>query len=178
MKNFLLIATFVVATFSLNAQCTVTKCIGASATADITNGQVGWTYAWTSALPGFTGQGTASITWANVGVTPGVYAIDVTITNGTTGCDTTVICSITIVDNPVVTLVLPPICFSNSNNVALTGGSPAGGTYSIGGLPATTISSSNIGNVVSYSLTSGGCTGSTTDVLGGIPSPNATITIN
>jgi len=178
MKKLLLIATFVVATFALNAQCTVTKCIGASATASITNGQPTWTYAWTSTLAGFTGQGTSSITWANVGVTPGVYAIDVVITNGTTGCDTTVICSITVVDNPVVTLVLPSICFSNSNNVALSGGSPAGGTYSIGGVPATTYNSSNIGDVISYSLTSGGCTGSDTDILIGVPSPNATITIN
>lgn len=179
MKHLLLLAMLCIAGIQLQAQtCTVTKCIGASAQAQITNGQPSWSYAWTSALPGFTGQGTSTISWANVGNTPGVYALDVTITDAVTGCDTIVYCSLTIIDNPVVTYTPDITCYSNNGSVNLTGGSPAGGTYYIGGVAVTTFNNTNIGQVVTYELTSGGCTGTTTGIIGGVTAPGAVITIN
>lgn len=178
MKKLLLIIIVTLTSLSLNAQCVVDKCINASATAEITNAQPTWTYNWSSTLAGFTGQGTSQISWASVGSTITSYNVSVVITDGATGCDTTVVCTINVLDNPVVTLNLPDVCFGATVGVPISGGSPAGGVYLLGGVAITTLTPTNIGQNITYELTASGCTGTATDVLVGSPAPNAVITIN
>ena len=174
MKRLLFILAFIAAVTSANAQCT-TKCVNSSATASVGSDPT-WTYLWTvSGGLSFTGQGTNSINIASVGSVVGNYTISCLITSPY--CDSTVIGCIDVIET-TPTLTLPLVCQSNGS-VPISGGLPAGGTYyDASGNVITNLTSALIGQSITYTAASGGCTGSITSVLSGAPVPNTTITIN
>lgn len=98
-------------------------------------------------------------------VGPGTYYVTVTYTYGCTASDT-----VTFTDNsPVVTLSLPvdSVCV-NANPIALSGGSPASGTYSGSGVSGTTFDPSAAGvgtSAITYMYTDSntGCSAMATD---------------
>jgi len=174
MKKLILLLLVLFAAVAVNAQCT-TKCINSTATASVGLDPT-WTYQWsvTGGLT-FTGQGTNQISFASVGSVVGTYTITCLITSPY--CDSTITGDLCVIET-TPTLTLPLVCQSNGS-VAVSGGTPAGGTYyDAAGNVITTLTSALIGQSITYTAASGGCTGSTTAVLGGAPVPNTTITIN
>ncbi len=66
----------------------------------------------------------------------------------------------------------PDIC-TNGAPIAISGGNPTGGTYTdASGTVITQITSAMIGQTLTYTTAgSNGCSGSSTDVIIGLPSP-------
>ncbi|MFN0203614.1 MAG: T9SS type A sorting domain-containing protein [Bacteroidia bacterium] len=135
---------------------TNTICNGTSTTlqASATGGTgSGYTYTWNNGA----GAGT------NVTVSPAnttTYTVTVTDPNG---CSSTASTTITVNNNPLVSITnLNSTYCSNAATIALAG-SPAGGTFLVNGSPAPTFSPSTApnSNVVNYHYTDGnGCSGS------------------
>jgi len=174
MKKLFLTLLLAISSLTFTYGQCIEKCINSSATATV-DFDATWTYNWTiTPALAFTGQGTNQIDIANVGGVTGQYVIECTIT--TANCDTLVTNCIDVIDaNP--TLVLPLVCVTNGS-VPVAGGSPAGGTYDINGTPILNITSAMIGQTINYTATSGGCSGTVSEVVVGAPMPNTTITIN
>ncbi len=111
------------------------------------------TYAWTGPLSGNAQTLATSL--------EGKYTVTVTL-NGCTGSDTA---HLTITPLPVVSFVLadPDACI-NESAFALSGGSPAGGTYSGLGVSAGNFDPANSGGAgvkqLTYTVTASGCTDS------------------
>jgi subtilisin-like proprotein convertase family protein len=113
-------------------------------------------------------NGDSVIVGTNFYTLPGVYT-DV-INNGS-GCDSTITTTVIVNQNPVVTFVpfTSTFCIQNPA-VALTGGSPVGGTYSGAGIvtsPNFNASNAGLGNhSIMYSFTdNNGCSASATQSL-------------
>lgn len=136
MKRLLLALIFSAFTmFTADAQICATKCVNQTLTATYTDAlgnpivNAGYTYNWTSTLPGFAGQGTNSLSWASVGAATGIYTI--TLTVDAAGCDTVLNCQVEVLDG-TSSFTVVPIC-QNQGTVdldALFTPSPAGGTWS------------------------------------------------
>jgi hypothetical protein len=173
MKKLILLFAILFSTASFG-QC-VDKCINSSATATVTLDPT-WTYTWTvSGGIAFTGQGTNTISIASVGATVGQVNISVLIT--TQYCDSTITGCLNVID-VTPTHVDESVCASNGTGT-FAAGSPAGGTITdSGGATVTTFDSNNIGDTFTYTVTSGGCVGSSTFTINGVPMPNATLIIN
>jgi hypothetical protein len=135
------------------------------------------TIVWNSTVANaFIGQGTNQITWAVISATAGNFTGSYTVTNVASGCDTTINFCIDVILPTPPTLNLTDICFSNATGIPIGVGVPAGGTYTDGlGNVITTITPSMIGQTITYTTTSGGCSGSVTDIVVGLPSPNGGI---
>jgi hypothetical protein len=169
-KLFLIILLLCFGKLSFS-QCTP-KCPNQSATATVDNNPL-WTYAWTVSGVAFTGQGTNSISIADVGASS---QIDITVVISSPFCDSTLTACI-IVTDVSVTFVAPSVCVSGGS-VPVSGGSPSGGVYldALGNV-ITDITSGMVGDVVTYQITSGGCTGQADDTIIGEPLPNTTIVV-
>jgi hypothetical protein len=172
MKKLILLILLFVSSLGYS-QC-VDKCINSSATATVTLDPT-WTYTWTVTGLAFTGQGTNSISIASVGSTVGVYNISVLIE--TAYCDSQLTSCINVIDvNP--THPNESVCEFNGSGT-FSGGSPTGGTITNStGATVTNFTSTNIGETFTYTVTSGGCVGSSTFTINGVPLPNATLIIN
>ena len=173
MKKLILLFLLLVSTLGYS-QC-VDKCVNSSATATVTSDPT-WTYTWTvSGGVAFTGQGTNSINIASVGSTVGV--INITVLIQTQFCDSLYSGCLNIID---VTPTHPDesVCVSGGSGT-FSAGSPSGGTITDAtGATVTGFTSANIGDTFTYTVTSGGCVGSATFTVGGVPMPNATLIIN
>lgn len=173
MKKLILLFAILFSTASFG-QC-VDKCINSSATATVTLDPT-WTYTWTvSGGILFTGQGTNEISIASVGATVG--QIDVSVLIETQFCDSLIQGCLNIID---VTPSHPDesVCASSGSGT-FAAGSPLGGAITdSSGATVTTFDSSNIGDTFTYTVTSGGCVGSSTFTINGVPMPNATLIIN
>lgn len=173
MKKLLLLFALL---FSITgySQC-VDKCVNESAAASV-DFDTTWTYVWTvSGGLTFTGQGTDSIYIASVGATVTSYTIEVTIT--TPYCDSTITGCINVID---ATASHPDelVCISGGT-VTFSGGVPSGGVITdSGGNIVTGATSAEIGDVFTYTVASGGCTGTSTFTLNSAPLPNTTLIIN
>jgi hypothetical protein len=172
MKKLILLILLFVSSLGYS-QC-VDKCINSSATATVTLDPT-WTYTWTVTGLAFTGQGTNSISIASVGSTVAVYNVSVLIE--TAYCDSSIQGCINVIDvNP--THPNESVCEFNGSGT-FAGGSPTGGTITNStGATVTNFTSTNIGETFTYTVTSGGCVGSSTFTVNGVPLPNATLIIN
>ena len=177
MKHLLFAAALLLAT-TVNSQCLITKCInegGGVIAQNLATGQPfdnTFTIVWTATPAGFTGQGTNTIDWVSISPTPGIFNGSYTITNGL-GCDTTITFCIEVIQPTPPTLNVPDIC-NNGAPIAILGGFPTGGVYTLNGVVITQITSAMIGQTVTYTtIGANGCNGSTTDIVIGLPSPNA-----
>jgi len=138
---------------SISASGPVSFCQGQSVTltSDITSGIV-----WS---PG--GQTTPSITVTT--------ADNFFVTNTINGCSATslvVSTSVNAIPTPTISAIAD-IC-NNASPITLTQGSPSGGIYTVNGVQMTSFApnNSNIGsNIVEYTLTQNGCSGSASTTL-------------
>jgi hypothetical protein len=184
MKKQLL--TIILATFSIVAfsQPCLQKCVndgGGFTAQNLTTGApfdvTTHTIVWASTVPNaFVGQGTNTITWAVISNTAGNFTGSYVVTNIASGCDTTITFCIDVILPAAPTLNLTDICFSNASGVPIGVGVPAGGVYTDAtGAVITTITPAMVGQTITYTTTSGGCSGSASDVVIGLPSPSGTI---
>ena len=168
---------------SADAQCTV-KCQNESATATAIDQATGvaftvpqHTITWNSTLP-FTGQGTPVITFASVGSTPGQYTVSYTVTDG--NCDTTITTCIEVIVPAPPTADVPIVCLNGScTQLSGVNVAPSGGVWTnSSGAAITQVCSPDIAQTVTYSVVSGGCSGSIAVVVGSRAAPNGIITVN
>lgn len=138
-----------------------------SATVSVSGGTPGYTYSWQG------GSTSASIS----NLAAGAYSVTVTDANS---CHAITTAAVNDAGAPAVTYTTPysPVC-AGTNTIALSGGSPAGGTYSGSGVSGSifTPSSSNVGtNVIVYTYHTGTCTAtaSNTITVNAVPTVNAT----
>ncbi len=145
---------------TVTATTNPTTCSGTDGAVDITvsGGTMGYTFLWSNSS---TGEDLS-------GVGAGAYSCTVTDTNG---CTTAVTANLNDPNAPTVTLVfgLDTVCQATTAPFILTGGSPAGGTFTGPGVTGNTFDpmAANIGfNLVSYTYTDvNGCSGSTADSI-------------
>ena len=184
MKKQLLTIILTALSFAAISQPCLQKCVGDGGgfTAQnlVTNAPFDATHTivWASNVANpFTGQGTNQITWAVISNAAGNFTGSYTVTNNLSGCDTTINFCIDVILPTPPTLNLTDICFSNATGVPIGVGLPTGGTYTDGlGNVITTITPSMVGQTITYTTTgANGCSGSTTDVVVGLPSPNGGI---
>ena len=138
-----------------------------SATVVVTGGTTPYTYNWQG--------GSTAITASNLHA--GSYSVTITDANNCTAITTA---AINDAGGPTVTYTTPysAVC-ANASPIALNGGSPAGGTYSGGGVSAGSFvpNSSNVGsNVIVYTYSNAGCIGtaSNTIIVNALPNMNVT----
>jgi hypothetical protein len=135
-------------------------CNGTNGSIDLSvnGGTPNYTYAWSNS---------ANTQDVN-GLAAGTYSVTITDANNCTATQT-----VTLVDPnpPTVSLTLPvaTVCLADGA-VVLSGGTPAGGTYSGPGVSGTLFTPANAGigmNTITYSYTdlSTGCSGTNTDVV-------------
>ncbi len=107
-----------------------------------------------------TGEDTQTITVTEAG------SYTVTVTNGGACSSTSEPITVTVNPKPTVTLASIAALCANASAVALTGGSPAGGSYTVNGTPATTLNPAQTGSgqqTVAYTFTDGnGCSNTAT----------------
>lgn len=121
------------------------------------------TYSWTPSGTLSSGTG-ATVTATPTGTT--TY----TVTGTQSGCSNTATAIVTVNQAPNTALILPVsmLCVYN-NPITLTGGSPAGGTYSGNGVASGSFDPAAAGlgtQTITYSYTDGnGCTGSSTNTI-------------
>lgn len=127
-------------------------------------------------------------TYSGNGVTSGVFSPSVAGTGSTTitytyndgnGCQGSASANITVNALPTVTLsALANVC-QNGNAVTLSGGSPAGGTYSGTGVTGNSFNPATAGagtHTITYSYTNAsGCAGSATSSITVDPTPSVTL---
>jgi hypothetical protein len=158
------------------AQCDVTKCVNELMVANSTTTAAQPTYLWAIAPTlGFTGQGTASISVADVGSIVQNYTITLTVTDGITGCqntDTYVLC----VQQGTATLTLPTLC-ANEPCIPVSGGSGTG-TYFLNGNSITQLCPSDNGQTITFTSSGSGCPGTATAVFNVNPVPTIGVTFN
>jgi len=182
MKNifFLILLCLCGTAFS---QC-VNKCPHETAVAHAVNVATGadfvvptYTITWASTLP-FTGQGTAVINISDVGATAGSYNISYTVSDGT--CDTTVTRCITVITPAPPTAEDPIVCTSGAcRQLSGVVVSPVGGVWKdASGTTITQVCPGDIGDALTYEVTSGGCSGTVAAVVVGRPGPNGAIQLN
>ncbi|OFX90903.1 MAG: hypothetical protein A2X06_03910, partial [Bacteroidetes bacterium GWC2_40_22] len=121
----------------------------------------------------YTGPGVDAAGWFFPSVAgPGAHSISYTYP--TTGCSSTAFQFVTVNAIPVVTL--PPfadVCI-DSSPITLTTGAPAGGTYTVDGVPSATFDPGAAGvgsHTIIYTYTSGLCTNSATQTIDVNPLP-------
>ena len=185
MKKQLLTLIFAAFTFVAFSQPCLQKCVndagGFTAQNLVTNAPFDattHTIVWASNVPNaFVGQGTNTITWSSISATPGNFTGSYVVTNIVSGCDTTINFCIDVILPTPPTLNLTDICFSNTSGIPIGVGTPAGGVYTDAlGNVVTTITPSMIGQTITYTTVgSGGCSGSVSDVVIGLPSPNGSV---
>ncbi|HLP19947.1 MAG TPA: T9SS type A sorting domain-containing protein, partial [Chitinophagales bacterium] len=120
-----------------------------------------------------TGGGATTYAWSG-GVTDGVAftpnATDTyTVTGTSNGCSATATVTVTVNSAPTVTLNLPTDTAElNGGTITLSGGSPAGGTYSGVGVTGTTFNPTvnGLGTVtITYTASDNGCSASATGTI-------------
>jgi hypothetical protein len=131
------------------------------------------TYSWTATPPGATAglPGTSSSALAansNITVSPTVTTDYIMSTTGSNGCTNTGNVTVTVNPLPIVTCpTYSPVC-KDTPPFLLTGGSPAGGTYTGTGVSSNTFNPAALGvlvgaNTITYTYTDGnGCSNSCT----------------
>jgi hypothetical protein len=184
IKHVLITALLTMAALISFSQPCLQKCVGDGGGFTAQNLATGapfdattHTIIWASNVPNaFTGQGTNTITWAVISNTAGNFTGSYTVTNIGSGCDTTITFCIDVILPTPPTLNLTDICFSNAAGVPIGVGVPAGGVYTdASGNVLTQILPSMVGQTITYTTTSGGCSGSATDIVIGLPSPTGGI---
>jgi hypothetical protein len=184
MKNSIFTTLFLLLTMAAFSQPCLQKCTGDGGGFTAQNlatnapfDAATHTIVWASTAPNaFTGQGTNQITWALISATAGNFTGSYTVTNNLSGCDTTINFCIDVILPTPPTLNLTDICFSNASGVPIGVGVPAGGVYTDAlGNVVTQILPSMVGQTITYTTTSGGCSGSATDIVIGLPSPTGGI---
>ena len=185
MKKQLLTIILAALSFAAISQPCLQKCVGDGGGFTAQNLATGAPFdatthniVWASTVPNaFVGQGTNQITWAVISNAAGNFTGSYSVTNILSGCDTTITFCIDVILPTPPTLNLTDICFSNTAGVPIGVGLPSGGVYSDGlGNVITTITPSMVGQTITYTTTgANGCSGSVTDVIVGLPSPNGGI---
>jgi hypothetical protein len=184
MKKQLLTIILAALSFAAISQPCLQKCVGDGGGFTAQNLATGapfdattHTIVWASNAPNaFTGQGTNTITWAVISNTAGNFTGSYTVTNISSGCDTTITFCIDVILPAPPTLNLTDICFSNVSGIPIGVGNPAGGVYTDAtGAVITTITPAMVGQTITYTTTSGGCSGSASDIVIGLPSPTGGI---
>jgi hypothetical protein len=185
LKSILLTATLTLLAIVAFSQPCLQKCVndGGGFTAQnlVTNlpfDATTHTIVWASNAPNaFTGQGTNTITWASISATPGNFTGSYTVTNNLSSCDTTINFCIDVILPTPPDLDLTDICFSNAAGISIGVGSPAGGVYTdASGAVVTQITPAMVGQTITYTTVgTGGCSGSVTDIVIGLPSPNGSV---
>lgn len=160
-----------------DAQCVFQKCPGEVGYVVAMNNLTGAAYdvtthtiTWTTTLPGSVANGN-TLDWASVGSTVGVYDVSYTVTSAD-GCDSSWVGCVEVISAPAPTYTSQSICTNDLTGIAAAGGLPAGGVYSIGGVPITNILSSMIGQTVDYTVSTTCGTQTTSAVVIGLPVPN------
>jgi len=136
------------------------------------------TITWQSTVPNaFVGQGTNTITWAVISATAGNFTGSYVVTNIASGCDTTINFCIDVILPTPPTLNLTDICFSNAAGIPIGVGTPSGGIYTDAlGNVVTQITPAMIGQTITYTTAgANGCSGSVSDIVVGLPSPNGSV---
>lgn len=116
----------------------------------------GYSYVWR--LNGHTISGATSNTYTDTD-SSGTYSVIIIRTGGCADTTNNVIVTANNTPTAVYTLSTDTVC-SNSASFTLTGGTPAGGVYTIDGNSATTFNPSTLGagaHTISYVATSSGC---------------------
>jgi hypothetical protein len=179
VKNFLILTLIFFASFTAKSQCLFQQCVGATGQVTAIDQSTGvafdmstHTIVWSSTLPGFTVAPAGNqILWANVGSTVGTFNVSYTVTNSGS-CDSVYTGCVEVIDAPIPTYASQSICPNTSTTIVASGGSPAGGVYSVGGVPITNIDSSMIGQNVVYTYTSTCGSQTASAVVTGLPVPN------
>jgi hypothetical protein len=156
----------------VTASSTNSSCGGATGSASVvaSGGTPAYTYSWQG------GATTSSIS----SIASGSYAVKVTDANGCIFAT-----NIAVSDNagPTVTFsnTIAPVCV-NATSFTLTGGSPGGGTYFGTGVSAGQFYSPSVAgagtHTITYTYTTGGCTGSATNTVTVNPLPHLVIASN
>ncbi|MFO0495150.1 MAG: PKD domain-containing protein, partial [Flavobacteriia bacterium] len=148
-------------TASFTASPTGSSCIGQSVqfTSTSTNNPTSYSWSFPSGTPATSTSATPAVTWS----TAGTYTVSLTATNAN-GSNTTTQ-SFVVNANPTVTQgALSAVCATTSP-FALTGGSPAGGTYSGTGVTSGSFNPSVAGpgsTTITYTYSQNGCAGTAT----------------
>ena len=111
-------------------------------------------------------------------LTVGSYSITYSYTDAN-GCSATASTSINVTAAPAVDMTSLPLTCSSASAITLTGGSPAGGTYSGAGVTGTSFDPATAGvgtHVITYTYTNaGGCTSSATNSITVAAAPNVSL---
>ncbi len=148
-------------TASFTASPSTSNCVGQSVQFTSTSTGNPTSYSWTfpSGSPATSTSATPAVTWS----TAGTYTVSLTATNAN-GSNTTTQ-SYVVNTNPTVTQgALTAVC-TTSSPVTLSGGSPAGGTYSGTGVTSGNFNPSVAGagtTTITYTYTQNGCSGTAT----------------
>lgn len=163
-------------TASFTASPLASNCVGQSVQFTSTSTGNPTSYSWTfpSGSPATSTSATPAVTWS----TAGTYTVSLTATNAN-GSNTTTQ-SYVVNTNPTVTQgALAAVC-TTSSPVTLSGGSPAGGTYSGNGVSGAIFDPSVAGagsETITYTYTQGGCSGTATTAITVNASPSIVSTI-
>jgi len=162
-------------TASFTSSASGSTCAGQVVTFNNTSTGNPTSYSWTfpSGSPATSTAQNPTVTWA----TAGTYTVTLVATNSN-GSNTTTQ-TIVVNPNPVVTQTPFSAVCSSSIPMTLTGGSPAGGTYSGTGVSSGIFDPAVAGTgntVITYSVTQSGCTGTTSATITVNASPSITST--
>lgn len=172
MKKFILLLLLTLPFFA-SAQLTT---INPDTVCYQTNGSIyqvpslgaGYTYNWTVAAPGVLtgGQGTNSITVNWSAAAPGLInnGISVVATNVSTGCQSSVV-NLNVLILQIIPAIAPIGPFCSGDPCVVLSGNPAGGSWSGTGVVGNQFCPNTSGSGtfnITYTVTQGGCTFSTT----------------
>ncbi len=159
------------ATITINVNPTVTL----SAFSDVCSSDA--TFALSGGLPAggtYSGAGVSGGNFNPATAGVGTHSITYTVVNG--ACTNSATQNITVANQPVAVFPNPTDACSTSSNYVLSGGSPAGGTYSGANVNSATgvfdAATAGIGtHTITYTATVGSCTNSTTATITVIDCP-------
>ncbi|GEO04523.1 hypothetical protein AAE02nite_21870 [Adhaeribacter aerolatus] len=126
----------------------------------------------------FTVNGVAATSFDPAAAGVGTHTITYTVTQN--GCSSTARQTITVLQTPTVSLAPFANVCSSAPAFALTGGLPAGGTFTVNGVAATSFDPAAAGvgtHTITYSATQNGCTSSITQTITVSQTPTATINV-
>jgi hypothetical protein len=168
------ILMLLIAANTATAQCTQPACenLPATITANVSPPAPGvtYTYDWTLSVP-FTGQGSAQVQLATVGVAPATIPYQVAVTDNVTGCESVIQCEITVTKSAPVVLSIPDYCPGAAPFDVSPYVSPSGATLSGSALTGNMYDPA-IGGPVTATPPPGGCLTASTQTPGILSPPS------